>query len=144
MFQIKQYHTHMKKYLVLTLVSICMLAAACRKQTFEERIAQEVEEYNSKNGVRNIDECTTLDSMSFDIATLTISYHHTLFGQADDKEIITDEIKELHRESLLKDVRGSIAMREYKDYGCNFRYVYNSKSSGEVLLEEIVTPEDYK
>ncbi len=134
----------MKKHIALSLAGLCLLVAACQKQTFEERVAQEVEEYNSKNPARNVDECTTLDSMSFDITTLTISYHHTLFGDGDNADIITDELRELHRESLVKDVRGSIQMREYKEHGCNFRYVYNSESSGEVLLEEIVTPEDYR
>ncbi len=134
----------MKKHTILALVGLCLMATACQKQSFEERIAQEVEEYNSKNSARNVDECTTLDSMSFDITTLTIAFHYTLSGVADSAGIITDELRELHRNSLVQEVRGSIQMREYKDHGCNFRYVYNSKSSGEVLLEEIVTPQDYK
>lgn len=135
--------TKVKHALFITLSGTFMLAA-CQKTSFEERVEKEVSEFNQRDAGRRIDEYTIMDSMSFDASTLTLGYHYTLEGEADDSTLITGELRQKNRESLLGNIRGSIAMREYKEQGCTFLYVYSSRRTGMVMMKEEISPKDYR
>lgn len=121
-----------------------MILSACKKTSFEQRVEKEVTDFNQRDAGRRIDEYTIMDSMSFEAATLTLGYHYTLEGAADDSTLLTDDLQQRNRESLLNNVRSSIAMREYKERGCTFLYIYSSKRTGRVMMQEKISPKDYE
>lgn len=130
-----------KKLLPLTLLP---LFTACQKQTFEERVAEEVERFNRKESPKKMDEVTTLDSLNFDASSRTMSYCYSLSGPADDESILTPEVKEKQHEVLLQNLRGSIQLKPHKEQGFNFEYRYYSHKSGKLLLRERFTKRHYE
>ncbi|MDE7167011.1 MAG: hypothetical protein K2O17_08305 [Bacteroidaceae bacterium] len=127
----------MKKTVFLVIgMAVCL--SACRKQTFEERVAQEVKEFNEKEAPKRQDMYTMFDSMTFVPKQQTLSYYYTVEG--DGEQLFPAE---LMKENILKGVRSSLALKSHKEHGLNLQYKYYGKSSGKVLMDVTFTPEDY-
>ncbi len=116
-----------------------LLAASCHRQTFEDSVAQEVENFNKNEAPKRQDPVSVFDSMNFDRQSLTISYFYTVEGEGE-----TLFPAELLKESVLKTLRSSIQLKEHKERGYNFRYVYNAKSDGHTLMDVTFTKKEYK
>lgn len=126
------------KKTTLFILFFMLLATACRKQTFDERVMAEVRLFNEKEAPKRQDPYTMFDSMAFDPASRTISYYLTAEGEAE-----TLFPADLVRESRLQYVVNSLQLKAHKEHDMSFRYVYYGKSSGRVLLDATFTPEDY-
>ncbi|MDE5788195.1 MAG: hypothetical protein K2H79_06610 [Bacteroidaceae bacterium] len=127
----------MKKTVFLAIgMAVCL--SACRKQTFEERVAQEVKEFNEKEAPKRQNMYTMFDSMTFVPEQQTLSYYYTVEG--DGEQLFPNE---LMKENILKGVRSSLALKSHKEHELNLQYKYYGKSSGKVLMDVTFTPEDY-
>ena len=62
----------------------------------------------------------------------------------DNELLFTDELIDEFQGNVLKELKSSIAMRNYKEMGITFHYDYHSQSSGKMLLELDFTPDDYR
>lgn len=108
-----------------------LLMAACQ-ESLEQRCAREAKEYTEKHCPAPIAKGVTVDSMSFDMATHTLTYSYTLNGVIDDPAVIS---RNNPREGMLQQLKNATAMKPYKDAGYNFRYIYYStKDKGRKLL----------
>ena len=130
----------MKKTLFI-IIALAFTLTGCKKQTFEERVMADVENFNKKEAPKKMDIYTTLDSMNYEPATQTIGYYYTISGIADDPDMFPADA---FRQQLVQNVRSSLQLKPHKEHACNFHYCYFSQSTGRPLLDVTFTPEDYK
>ena len=121
-----------------------ILLAGCKRETKDEAWTQLFQQFTQKECPKFVDECTRLDSACYDAESRTLSYHYTVQGMLDNKEIYADEeATTAFHDDILKGLKGSLQLKPYKDEGINFCYDYRSITSGEMLLSLTFTPEDY-
>ena len=128
-----------KTYFLLSVAAIVL--ASCHKQTFDERVTEDVRHFNEKEAPKQIDPYTSFDSMRYDKETLTVSYFYTVEGDADSEELFASTEIEME---LLKNLRNSIQLKPHKEHGLNFHYRYISATRGTPLLDVTFAPEEYK
>ena len=83
-----------------------LLLTACQ-ETLEQRCAREAKEYSQKNCPAPVAKDVVIDSMSFDVATHTLTYAYTVSGVIDDTTFIN---KNNPREQLLRSLKNATAM----------------------------------
>lgn len=133
----------MKKTNFILLAFTALATTACHFESFDERCERETREYTQKQCPRRLDEYTIMDSTVYDTPTRTITYYYTFEKALDDANQLTEDIKGKFREQLCKNVINSIELKAYKEKELNFRYLYHSQTTGKVLFETVITPEDY-
>lgn len=128
----------MKKFFYIVLSAL--LLTACQ-ESFEDRCAREAKEFTLKKCPARINTTTTIDSMTFDKQTLTVCYYYTLSGNADNAMAIKQANP---RETLLNEVKNSVALKGAREHGYNIRYIYYSEANkGLILFEATFNPDDY-
>jgi len=139
-------HTPMQKNKVMlaALVGMMLATGACRRETKDEQVRRVFMEYTQKECPKFVDPYTRLDSAQYSIAEKTLSYHYTVTDSLDNELLFTDELIDEFQGNVLKELKSSIAMRNYKEMGITFHYDYHSQSSGKMLLELDFTPDDYR
>ena len=129
----------MKKiYLFLTFAS---LLVACQ-ESLEERAAREARVMTETKCPMPIGDNMFLDSVVFDIPTLTQTQYFRVYGELDNDSVFGSfDINTL----LLNELKNSPSYKALIDRGVDFRYVYRSTADPNVvLLDTTLTPEDYK
>lgn len=127
----------------LPLLSLCALVAC--SESFEERCRREAREFTSKQCPRQLDECTTLDSMVFVDEPVGFAYYYRASNQLDADSIYADaERLEEFRDNLVQGIRSDIGLRQCKERGFTFTYIYTSASTGRLLMQHTVVPADYR
>ena len=126
-------------------IAIVMMAAllltACQ-ETLEERCEREAREYTEKKCPALITENVTIDSMTFNKSSHTMTYYYTLDGVLDNAEALKEhDLKGM----LLKELKNSTETLLYKEAGYNFRYVYfSTQKKGTKLFEATFHEKDYQ
>ena len=135
----------MNKSITSTLVCALAISAftSCHKTTFDEKVSQEVLDFNLNQAPQKMDRCTMLDSMNYDVETKAICYYYTVSGECDNAEMITADVKKSLRESIVASVKGSIQLKPYKEHGLTFRYIYISQKTGKVMNEIAISKSEY-
>lgn len=130
---------------IFTILACCavIVCVGCKRETKDEKIKNDIEQFTQKECPKFFDPCTRLDSACYDIASRTLSYHYTVQDVLDDETIYTEEVTDAFRENTLRELRNSIQLKTYKDEGITFRYDYRSITTGKMLLELTFTKEDY-
>ena len=130
----------MKKRLILALATLAL--TSCHRTNLEDLAAKTAEEYTERYCPTPFEDNQRTDSVGFDRATHTFSYYYTLSGKIDNPEIIAK-----NRKQIVASIRGSLkdntSMKEYKQAGYNFRYVFRSQKIGSVLIEKTFTKKEY-
>ena len=136
-------HHIIYKAVAATLLCTPLLLASCQRETKDEKIRRDFRNLTEKECPKDVDPYTSMDSVVYDIPTRTLSYYYSVREMLDDESLYTEEVVNLHREKVQKDLKSSIQMKSYKDQGITFRYEYRSVTSGKVLLDLSFTKEDY-
>lgn len=126
------------------LLAIAAVLASCA-ESFEERCRREAADFSAKQCPRRLDACTTLDSMVFVDNPVGFNYCYSVSGQLDADSIYEDaeRIQDYH-DGLVQNVRADIGLRQCKEHGFTFSYTYVSATTGRMLMQHVITPEDYK
>ena len=128
-----------KKYIVA--LAVALFCCACQ-ESLEDKCARECKVYTKKNCPAPISMEIILDSMTFEASTHTISYHYMLTGRLDSPDALN---KENARAALLGELKNTTTMRDYKEQGYNFQYIYHSQKQPDVILLNVhLTENDYK
>lgn len=134
----------LKKISLPVCLGILFVFSACKRMSKDEKFKQELEQYTQKECPRQTDPYTRMDSVCYDIKSRTRSEYYMVMNELDNDSIFADErLMEGFREDLLKELKSSIQLKQYKDEGITFRYIYRSLSSSKTKLELTFTPEDY-
>lgn len=128
----------MKKF-AFTIIAIALLTAC--QESLEERCAREAKSYTEKKCPAPVGDNTVIDSISFDKTTHTMYYYYTLSGPADDADVVASVNP---RANLLQEIKNSTSLKDYKDAGYNFTYIYRSqKNPQNVLFKTSFSKKDY-
>lgn len=125
------------------LASLAVVAAcwSCG-QSVEDKAEADAREYNERECPTPWENNERVDSVAFHRDTHTYVNYREFNGRIDSAELIRAHRKEL-REVLVRWVRNSTNYAQYKEAGFNFRFVYRSNKTGDVLLDETVSPKEY-
>lgn len=121
-------------------ISLLFSLVSCQ-ESLEDRCAREAKEYTRKNCPVTFDKDMVLDSMTFDKPTTTLNYYYTVGGNLDDEEALK---KVNARKILLDQLRNTTSIKNYKEAGYSFKYIYWSKSQkGTKVAEYTFTKKEY-
>lgn len=125
----------------IAIMAATALLLACQ-ESIEERAAREAREMTEMKCPMPVGDNMLLDSIVFDIPTLTQSQYFRVFGELDDDSLFAQaDSKAL----LLEELRNAPSYRPLMERDVSFRYVYRSRENvAHVLLDMTLTPEDYK
>ncbi len=112
------------------------------QESLEQRAAREAREMTETKCPMPLGDNMFLDSVVFDIPTLTQSQYFRVTGELDDDSLFETVDS---RSLLLEELRNTPTYRTLMNRGVTFHYVYHStKSPSKVMLELSLTPEDYR
>ncbi len=112
------------------------------QETLEERAAREAREMTETKCPMPVGDNMFLDSITFDIPTLTQSQYFRVFGKLDNDTLFQAVDS---RSLLLEELRNTPSYRPLMERGVTFHYLYHSsKSPSKVMLELTLTPDEYK
>lgn len=117
--------------MILLSATIGLLLTACqesREKTFE-RLAKE---YTAKCP-QKVGDGVQVDSMKYDKKTNTNSYYYTLSGTVDSADSIAKKRNNMES-AMIEAVRGSVELKEYKDFKTTIEYIYFSEKTKKELL----------
>ncbi len=124
---------------ILILLTLTTLAS-CKKQSFDEQVLQDIEDFNQKDAPKRLDPNTTFDSIQYDIHSRTLSYFYTIEGDISLDDLPIEDMQQV----LLNNIRSSIQFKAHKEHGVNFHYIYIDGKTGKAFINCTFTPEDYK
>lgn len=134
----------MKK--ITGIIAAVMLLTACQ-ESIEERAVREAREFTASKCPMYVGTDTNmyLDSIVFDIPTLTQTQYFRFVGEADN-DSIQQRIQEVDIKSVLvNELKNTPAYKTLMGRGVNFRYIYRSNAHPEkIYLDELLTKEDYQ
>lgn len=125
------------------LFSVTFALSSCHRTTLEDQAENLAKEYTERYCPTPIKDMQRTDSMTFDRNTHTLSFYFTLTDQADN----VDNMKLLQKKitkTLLDELKENTTFKVYKDAGYNFRYVFRSKSTNNILYEKNFSRKNYK
>lgn len=130
-----------KKILVLALAALSL--TGCHRTNLEDLAAKSAADYTERYCPTPVQDYQRTDSVGFDRATHTFSYYYTISGKIDDPEVIAKGRKQIIG-SIRSSLNENTSMKEFKQAGYNFHYVFRSQKSGNVLIDKTFTKKDYK
>ena len=118
-----------------------LLLVSCQ-ESIEERAAREAREMTVTKCPMPVGDNLFLDSVVFDIPTLTQSQYFRVRGELDNDSLFNTVDS---RTLLLNELQNTPSYRALMERGVAFHYIYHStKSPSKVMLELTLTPEDYR
>lgn len=126
--------------LFFVLLSVCV---GCHVESFEDRCAREASFFTARQCPRRVDAYTVMDSIAYVDSLYEVDYFYTLEGVLDDVAFLEDSVRGVLYDLLLSNVVNSVELKPHKERGMGFRYVYRSRSSGEVLFCCLIGVDDY-
>ncbi|CAD7808532.1 hypothetical protein CHRY9390_01846 [Chryseobacterium aquaeductus] len=134
----------MKKLMMLSLVSVSLLAVSCKKEDRVEKELKEAAVDMNKMTPQILNEGVRLDSVSV-AAGKTLQYNYTLTD--DVKEELTPEEINLYqsesKKEALKSMETSPDMKNFRENEVTLKYVYYDKN-GKLTADFSVAPSEYK
>ena len=129
----------MKRFFVFFAASVMLFSC---QESLEERAAREAREVTETKCPMPVADNVILDSVVFDIPTLTQSQYFRVKGELDNDSLFESVDS---RSLLLQELKNAPTYRALRERGVLFHYVYYStKEPSKVMLELTLTPEDYK
>lgn len=111
------------KFILFALIAVCM-TTGCKRKTFDEYLAEEAEKFTTTQCPRELDSSTTIDSMTYDMASKTLNYYYTLSNELGSEDMLTPSLIEDFTETLLVSLRDDISLKKHKEENVNFSYHY--------------------
>lgn len=132
----------MKQLLYISVTTLLLLS--CGRKSFEEQLYESAIEFTQKQCPKEIDACTTIDSMTFNMETRTLNYFYTLRDKLDEPDALSESVVEDFRENLLVKLREDLGLKKEKEANINFAYHYlSTRETGKEVLTVLYTPKEY-
>jgi len=132
----------MKKVLLMALAVI--LLASCQ-ESLEERAAREAREVTEAKCPMPIGNNMYLDSIVFDILSITQTQYFRFTGDSDNDSVVTVLNNSDVKGTLVRELKNTANYKALLNRGVNFRYVYrSSKNPEKIYLDITLHKEDYQ
>ena len=126
---------------IITALLFLAVVIGCQ-ESMQQRAARDAREVTEKKCPMPLtpDGKVVLESIEFDMATLTWRQHYQLRLDIGD-ELDVDQVKPL----LLEELKNTPSYKPYMDSDFNFQYIYVSMSNPtDTIINITLTPEDYR
>lgn len=133
----------MKKILLFT--TALLLLTACQ-ESLEEKAAREAREVTESKCPMPIGDNMYLDSIVFNIPTLTQTQYFRFTGNSDNDSTVENIVSNNDlKGTLVKELKNTPSYKALMNKGISFRYIYGSTAEPEKTYIDItVTKEDYQ
>jgi len=133
----------MKKILLFT--TALLLLTACQ-ESLEEKAAREAREVTESKCPMPIGDNMYLDSIVFDIPTLTQTQYFRFTGNSDNDSTVENIVSNNDlKGTLVKELKNTPSYKALMNKGISFRYIYGSTAKPEKTYIDItVKKEDYQ
>jgi hypothetical protein len=132
----------MKK--IFLFASALLLLASCQ-ESLEERAAREAREVTESKCPMPIGDTMYLDSIVFDIPTLTQTQYFRFTGVDDNDSMVAMKKEANLKDVLLKELKNTPSYKLLLKRGVNFRYVYRSTlDPKKTYIDITILKEDYQ
>lgn len=133
----------MKK--ILLFATALFLLTSCQ-ESLEERAAREAREVTESKCPMPIGDNMYLDSIVFDIPTLTQTQYFRFTGNSDNDSTVENIVSNNDlKGTLVKELKNTPSYKALMNKGISFRYIYGSTAEPEkTYIDIIVTKEDYQ
>lgn len=129
------------KKICFAILTMAMLTGC--QESLEERAAREAQEVTESKCPMLIGNNMYLDSIVFDIPTLTQSSYYRFIGDTDSDSTIP-RLKNA-KAILVSELKNTPQYKTLMSRGVNFRFVYRStKNPNKIYVETTLTKEDYQ
>jgi hypothetical protein len=134
--------TFMKK--IFLMVASIILLSACQ-ESLEERAAREAREVTESKCPMPIGNNMYLDSVVFNIPTLTQTQYFRFIGDTDNDSVVVAFEQNNIKETLVKELKNTPNYKALMERGASFRYIYRSTKKPETTYLDItIKKEDYQ
>lgn len=131
----------MKRPLIVFLLIYSL--TACH-ESLEDKSVREAKEYTEKYCPTPVVNGTRTDSVTFNKATKTYTYHCSFVGELDNVNIVEQNKKKLHA-LLEKEIKDNTNIKKLKEAKYNFAYIIRSdKQPKTVLYQQTIGATDYE
>ena len=132
----------MKKLFLM--VTTIILLTACQ-ESLEERAAREALEVTEAKCPMPIGNNMYMDSVVFNIPTLTQTQYFRFIGDTDNDSVVTTLENTNVKETLVQELKNTPNYKALMQRGVSFRYVYRStKNPEKTYLDITIVKEDYQ
>ena len=133
----------MKKFLLFA--TAFLLLTSCQ-ESLEERAAREAREVTETKCPMPIGDNMYLDSIVFDIPTLTQTQYFRFTGNSDNDSTVENIVSNNDlKGTLVKELKNTPSYKALMNKGISFRYIYGSTAEPEKTYIDItVKKEDYQ
>lgn len=130
---------------ILLFATALLLLTSCQ-ESLEERAAREAREVTESKCPMPIGDNMYLDSIVFDIPTLTQTQYFRFTGNSDNDSTVENIVSNNDlKGTLVKELKNTPSYKALMNKGISFRYIYGSTSEPEKTYIDItVTKEDYQ
>lgn len=119
----------------------CISVFASCHESLEDRAEREAKEFTQKFCPTPPENGVITDSIVFNKATRTRTYHYTFVNELDNEEALSLKKDEIVH-GLLIQIRSNPQNKSYIEAGFAFSYVCRSESKGNVILSHTFTSTD--
>ena len=130
---------------ILFFAAALLLLSSCQ-ESLEEKAAREAREVTESKCPMPIGDNMYLDSIVFDIPTLTQTQYFRFTGNSDNDSTVEKIIKNNDlKGTLVQELKNTPSYKALINKGITFRYIYGSTANPEKTYIDItVTKEDYQ
>jgi hypothetical protein len=130
---------------ILLFATALLLLTSCQ-ESLEERAAREAREVTESKCPMPIGDNMYLDSIVFDIPTLTQTQYFRFTGNSDNDSTVENIVSNNDlKGTLVKELKNTPSYKALMNKGISFRYIYGSTAEPEKTYIDItVTKEDYQ
>lgn len=130
---------------ILLFATALLLLTSCQ-ESLEERAAREAREVTESKCPMPIGDNMYLDSIVFDIPTLTQTQYFRFTGNSDNDSTVENIVNNNDlKGTLVKELKNTPSYKALMNKGISFRYIYGSTAEPEKTYIDItVKKEDYQ
>ena len=130
---------------ILLFATALLLLTSCQ-ESLEEKAAREAREVTESKCPMPIGDNMYLDSIVFDIPTLTQTQFFRFTGNSDNDSTVENIVSNNDlKGTLVKELKNTPSYKALMNKGISFRYIYGSTAEPEKTYIDItVTKEDYQ
>lgn len=130
---------------ILLFATALLLLSSCQ-ESLEEKAAREAREVTESKCPMPIGDNMYLDSIVFDIPTLTQTQYFRFTGNSDNDSTVEKIIKNNDlKGTLVQELKNTPSYKALINKGITFRYIYGSTADTQKTYIDItVTKEDYQ
>ena len=131
----------MKKLILITTAAIVLTSC---QESLEERAAREAREVTEAKCPMPIGNNMYLDSIVFDITSLTQTQYFRFIGDTDNDSMVVSMKDTDLKGALVQELKNTPNYKTLMKRGANFRYIYrSSKNPEKVYFDFIINKADY-